>query len=366
MKKIIRLTLLVFLSVICSYQIIAQNLKPGFDKVEYAELLKIAVTQVDSTIYKTTIPAPAFSRLIYRSQSVALDNSWDLWMYSNTIAVLSIRATTKNADSWMENFYAAMLPANGVLKLSDTTEFKYQLATNSRACIHAGWLTGLGYISEDILNKMDSCIEQNITQFIITGHSQGGAISILLTAYLRNLSAQNRFTKPITLKTYSSAAPKPGNLYFAYDYETSTNGGWAFTVVNSADWVPEAPVSIQTERDFNKTNPFAIVNTVIKKQSFPKNLIMRHAYNQLSKPLNKAQKKHEKYLGKLIYKRAKIQLQNQPQPVYAHSSNYTRCGQQIILLADDTYYKLFPDKPNAIFTHHAFEPYLYLLEKLKE
>lgn len=365
MKKLIRLTFLVFLSIISSYQIIAQNLKPGFDKVEYAELLKIAVTQVDTTIYKTNIPKPAFSRLLYRSKSIALDNSWDLWMYNNSIAVISIRATTKNVDSWMENFYAAMLPATGVLKLSDTTLFKYQLATNSRACVHAGWLTGLGYISADILNKMDSCIENNITQFIITGHSQGGAISILLTAYLRNLITQNRFKIPITIKTYSSATPKPGNLYFAYDYETLTYGGWAFTVVNSADWVPEAPVSIQTERDFNKTNPFSIVKTIIKKQSFPKNIMMRHAYYQLSKPLSKAQNKHEKYLGKLIYKRARTQLQNQPQPLYMHTSNYTRCGQQIILLADDTYYKLFPDKPNTIFTHHAFEPYLYLLEKMK-
>ncbi len=366
MKKIIQLTFLGFLSFISSNRIIAQTLKPGFDKAEYAELLKIAVTQVDTSIYKTNIPKPSFSHLAYRSVSIALDNSWDLWIYNNRIAVVSIRATTKKVDSWMENFYAAMLPATGVLRLSDTSLFKYQLATNSRANVHAGWLTGLGYLSGDILNKMDSCIEQNITQFIITGHSQGGAISILLTAYLRNLIAQNRFTKPITIKTYSSAAPKPGNLYFAYDYETTTNGGWAFTVINSADWVPEAPVSIQTEKDFNKTNPFVNVNTIIKKQSFPKNVIMRHAYNQLSKPLSKAQKKHEKYLGKRIYKRAKKQLQNQPQPAYSHTSNYTRCGQQIILLADENYYKLFPDEPKAIFTHHKFEPYLYLLSKMRE
>ena len=50
----------------------------------------------------------------------------------------------------------------------------------------------------------------------------------------------------LNIKTYCSAAPKPGNLFYAYDFEHITEGGWAFNVVNSADWVPELPSTTQT------------------------------------------------------------------------------------------------------------------------
>ncbi len=88
------------------------------------------------------------------------------------------------------------------------------------------------------------------------GHSQGGAIAYLLTAHFYNLQQQGKLPADIRFKTYCSAAPKPGNLYFAYDYETTTRGGWACNVVNAADWVPETPFSVQTVSDFNTTNPF--------------------------------------------------------------------------------------------------------------
>ncbi len=51
-------------------------------------------------------------------------------------------------------------------------------------------------------------------------------------------------------------------------------------------------------------------------------------------------------------------------PQYIHSSNYTRCGQQVILIADEQYYKVFPQDQKRYFIHHAFEAYLYLLDKL--
>ncbi|MBC7384020.1 MAG: lipase family protein, partial [Bacteroidia bacterium] len=275
--------ILLFL-LIGSTHLLAQNLKPGFDKNEFAELIKIAVTQVDTVLYKSKIPKPAFSKLVYRSPAVALDNSWDLWLFNKQTAVISIRATTARAISWTENFYAAMLPASGNLALTDSTHFAYHLAANPNAAVHAGWLTGMAYMAKDILSKIDSCADKGITQFIITGHSQGGAISILLTAYIRYLIKQNRFLTPLTFKTYSSAAPKPGNLYFAYDYEHETYGGWAYTVINSADWVPETPITIQTKNDFNKTNAFSNVNKVIKSLRFPTNLIFRYGFNQLDKP----------------------------------------------------------------------------------
>ncbi len=98
---------------------------------------------------------------------------------------------------------------------------------------------------------------------------------------------ENKIPNDIRFKTYCSAGPKPGNLYFAYDYENITAGGWAYNVVNSADWVPDVPFTVQTVDDFTAVNPFTNAKTMIKKQKFPKNLVLKHIYNQLSKPSKK-------------------------------------------------------------------------------
>jgi hypothetical protein len=65
-----------------------------------------------------------------------------------------------------------------------------------------------------------------------------------MNAQLKHYQTTGKIPKDIRFKTYCSAAPKPGNLYFSYDYEADNQIGWSFTVVNGADWVPELPVSI--------------------------------------------------------------------------------------------------------------------------
>ncbi len=80
-------------------------------------------------------------------------------------------------------------------------------------------------------------------QVIITGHSQGGAIAFLTRSYLHYEQEAGRLPKELIFKSYNGAAPKPGNLYYGYDYDYITRNGWAFTVVNALDWVPETPFS---------------------------------------------------------------------------------------------------------------------------
>jgi len=87
---------------------------------------------------------------------------------------------------------------------------------------------------------------------------------------ISDLKTGNERYKNLTIKTYASAAPKPGNLYYAYEYEAMTQNGWAFNVVNSADWVPEGPFSIQTTNDYNTLNPFKYIDVALQKTSFPK------------------------------------------------------------------------------------------------
>jgi hypothetical protein len=196
------------------------------------------------------------------------------------------------------------------------------------------------------------------------GHSQGGSIAYLLTSHLRNLIKENALPSDIQIKTYCSAAPKPGNLYYAYDYEIFFYKGWAYNVVNSADWVPETPASIQTIDDFNVSNPFTNAKALIKRQKFPNRVAYNYVYNQLDKPSKKTLKRYQKYLGKVASKYIKNHLQEYSEPDYYNSGHYTRAGEYIILTADEDYYKRFPDNNENPFVHHLFEQYLYLVDKL--
>ncbi len=337
---------------------LAQSLKPGFDPVEYSELLKVSAQFGDST-YTSSFPKPERFKSVYRSPDIGLDNKWDLWV-DGTTAVINIRGTTANSTSWLANFYAAMIPAKGELQLSDTETFSYALSNNPRAAVHVGWMVGTGFLVKDILPKLDDYYKRGVKNWLIMGHSQGGSIAFLLTAHLYSLKRQGKLPADMLLKTYCSAGPKPGNLYFAYEYEAMTQGGWAYNVVNSADWVPEMPFSIQTVNDMNITNPFVGADAMIKKQPLVKRLVMRHVYNGLSKPAIQAQKNYEKYLGKLAANTVKKNLNGYVSPEYYKSSHYVRTGSTIVLLADSTYYTRYPDSKTKIFTHHLHPPYLYL------
>jgi len=358
---------LVFNFILISGSLKSQNnvLKPGFDKAEYTEMLKIAVCSADTPWVSPKLIPSDFS-LIYRSPVTGLDNRWDLWSGNENTAVISIRGTTGSSESWLENFFAAMVPATGSMKLTADQSFNYSLSDNPRAAVHAGWLMATGFMSKGILEKIDSCYRKGIWDFIITGHSQGGGISYLLTAYLLNLQKSGTLPADIRFKTYCSAAPKPGNLYFAYDYERMTAGGWGLNVVNSADWVPETPLSIQTIQDFNAVNPFVNAKKTIKKQNFPKRIAMSYAYHKLDRPTRKAVKNYRKYLGELAGKFVKQSLPNYQSPEYLMANNYVRTGTTIVLYADEMYYQNYPDNPEKIFMHHYAGPYLYLVRMMKE
>jgi len=343
----------------------AQHLQPGFDKAEYLELLKLSARQADSA-YFMQLPEPEHFVMTYRSPVVGLDNRWDLWVCEDSAAVISIRGSVRSATSWLANFYAAMVPAKGRLQLSDGDYFDYQLAETPRAAVHVGWLVATAFLSRDIVPKIELGYEQGVDEFLIVGHSQGGAIAYLLTAYLYNLQKEGKLSRDIRFKTYCSAAPKPGNLYFAYEYEHMTAGGWAFNVVNSADWVPETPISIQTLDDFNTTNPFVNAKDVIQQQKLPQRVALNLAYNKLDKPTRKAKENFRKFLGEMTTKSIKEHIEGFDPPAFFDSNHYVRTGRFVVLFADEAYYEYFPDSADEPFVHHIFEPYFYLTERLEE
>lgn len=354
--------LLAFAACLVSGPVLAQttHLKPGFEQAEFIEMLKVAGGFVDSVI----IGEPTTCKRGYRSPILGLDNKWEMWQRTDGVGVISIRGTTLNPLGWLENFYAAMVPATGQLQLGPNETFSYKLAQNPRAAVHAGWLIGMAYLANDIMPKLDSAVKAGTREFIITGDSQGGAIAFLMTSYLHS-QLGNRLPADVRFKTYCIAGPKPGNLYYAYDYEAMTMGGWGFNVVNSADWVPEIPMSIQTTDDFNQTNPFVGIPQAIRSRKFFQRIALNYAFKKLDKPTRKAQKEYQRFLGNYMERIVQKNLPNYRSPAYYKSNHYVRTGQTIVLLANDAYYQQFPNDPKKLFQHHLLKPYFFLGSRLK-
>ncbi|TVR39133.1 MAG: lipase family protein [Cryomorphaceae bacterium] len=364
MKK---LPLLLMLAALMQHSIfIAQEFAPGFNKEEYLEMLRVSVqtTLVDEYIEQFESPV-SFYRA-YQSPVMGLDNYYDLWLNEDrTAAVISIRGTTPEQDSWLENIYAAMIPARGTLQLAPNEMFDYTLAMHPDAAVHAGWTVGMAFIARDVIPKIRDLSHRKIRNIYIVGHSQGGAIAYLLTAHLLHMQKEGTLSEKIRFKTYCSAAPKPGNLYFAYNYEALTQNGWAYNVVNSADWVPEVPISVQTFDDFNRINPFLHVDALIRAQKLPQRIVARHIYNHLDKPTRKAQQRYQKYLGELTERMVQNRLEGLILPPFVASNNYVRTGTTIVLQPDDKYREKYPDDPKEIFGHHQHSPYIFLAEKME-
>ncbi|RXK83809.1 hypothetical protein ESB13_17205 [Filimonas effusa] len=237
----------------------------------------------------------------------------------------------------------------------------YQLAVDSQAYVHAGWLIGLAYLSPFIDKKVDSLLAAGTRSFIVTGHSQGGALAFLTTSYL-HYKFGKRYPD-LQLTAYCSAAPKPGNLYYAYDFDYITRGGHGFRIVNTADWVPETPVSVQTIGDMKYPNPLADAKTTIRKQKFLVRLVLNSMYGKMNRRSLKTMKTYRKYLGHTLFKRVTAVQPQLREPSFVYSSHYITAGAPIILPADSKYYEQFVFDGKNVFVHHSLQAYLYLLNR---
>ena len=276
------------------------------------------------------------------------------------VAVISIRGTVGEMASWLENFYAAMVPATGSLQLNDSTRFDYQLSSDPKAMVHVGWLVGLGCLAPTMVNRIQRAYGEGVREFIIFGHSQGGALAYLTRSYLYYLQQKGVLPADMIVKTYCSAAPKPGNLFYAYDFDFITRGGWGLHVVNAADWVPETPFSVQTLSDFNPVNPFLHVDKALKGSPLLVRWYIKGKFNKLRRRTRRAAGAMRSVLGKVVYRQVSKELKQLREPAYAGGNNYQPAGVPVVLQPDSAYYRIFPNDPAKIFQHHAFEPYYML------
>ncbi|RXK83808.1 hypothetical protein [Filimonas effusa] len=95
----------------------------SFDTALYSDLLHLNMKYIgDTTQQQYKFSTGVYTRLL-RSPEVGLYNLCEVYQRNDGTAIISLRGTIGKAESWMENFLAAMLPATGSLQLTDNTRF---------------------------------------------------------------------------------------------------------------------------------------------------------------------------------------------------------------------------------------------------
>lgn len=364
--RIIRPLMLFLIVNLSTLTFAAKKITPNFSIDEYIVTLKMNFCQYGE-INDSMLCKPVEWQRIYRSPVVGMDNRFDIWQRDgDSLIGISIRATTPRTISWMENFYTAMIPAKGLLKVNDSTTFHYCFAEKLDAAVHIGWTYALGAMEKDLLSQIMQHYVLGRREFLIFGHSQGGALSYLSFAHFHYLQKQGKLPSDLRFKMYSSAGPKVGNIHFAYDFESYTPMAWAFNVINPEDWIPLMPFAVQTTEDMTATQPFKFIKKGLKTQKIIPRVAMSTAYKGVDRKTKKARKALKKNLGKRVGKQVHKSRTQFEQPAFHHSHNYCRAGNTIILTPTEKYYKFYPQSSDDIFIHHMMEPYLMLAEAWKE
>lgn len=155
----IKLTIFFFV-VISSYSYSQHNyisFGPGFNALECDALLRLNQFTIDSNLASGFYENHTllFQRK-YKSDSIGLDNAWQLWIREDSTLIILLQGTTADAKSILSDFYCAMLPSTGIIHYSSTDSFSYQLAKDPRAAVHAGFMVGFSYLAKDMAPKIDS------------------------------------------------------------------------------------------------------------------------------------------------------------------------------------------------------------------
>ncbi|WP_050996125.1 lipase family protein [Myroides injenensis] len=358
-------SIFVFILMFATISINAQVLKDAANKDEIINSLTLAM-DIHTPIGKDSLKALTHYENLYRSQDMGLANAWGLYYNSdNNVYEIAIRGSINSTLSWLANYYAAMIPANGSIEIANNKIVSYKFSSDDRASVHSGWTISTLYLLEDIKPKLDSIIHTGARDIIISGHSQGAAIATLITAYFYQQKEANILPLDLNIKTYALAVPKPGNLYFAYQYEKMTKL-WSYSIVNTQDWVPEVPPTTQTFYDFNTISPLSEseLKSTFKKISWPKRIIAKTIFSGIERKPVKSVKKYKKYLGHFVFKEINKSLPELKEPTYRFESGYTRCSNPIVLdgLHDQEYQKEF-NIPDFIMTHHNPPAYIFLAKK---
>lgn len=351
----------------CQQKKESASILSGYDKTELASLIPVmerAYDAADIGGFKT--PEPEGIKQVFRSKVSPLMNRFDVWITNNNTAVIAIRGSIVDPGglSFTAAFYSPMVPAIGKIKMSDSKTFEYKVAETPGAAVHLGMLLGLGHISDELLSQIKEQYGKGVRNFILLGHSQGSGIGFLATSYIRYLQKDGQLPSDFRLKTYLIAAPKVGNLQYAYDYQKLNNGGWAMAVNNVLDWVPCIGMTFQTAIDFPKISPFYDMKGFLASINFPAGPKFDASYNKFLAVGPAMTNQMLAIIHENVYPRVIKAMPGYVEPTLLGTFDFERSGDLVPLYPDAAYYKIFPQDTVHFqaWENHSVYPY-YLLVK---
>ena len=357
---------------------------PGFNLEEAKQLMSLCAAMEEPTPPLDPPPFPANWTIIFDSGDLEpFDNRWQLVANKeipNRYAIV-IRGTVNTFKSILADLLAVMVRANGSVDFKqDGKEYSltYQMAEtgNDRAGVHLGFTIAtliLMYHPESgILSKLMDLPANS--EIFVAGHSQGAAIATLCRSLLNYPANFSCFldSSHFQYKTYLFAQPRPGNDFFANDFDMiSSSNGMAFKVNNNRDWIPQVPITFESPWDANEPNPlsvlaskgvFRLILTIIHKI-----VLFVHKKAHVRKHMRKADYlkhffKHEKFQQMVCTgeksKPVKPEDLNIVFPDILGTLNFVNCGSPYILKGVSW---TNPDNPDDSFWQHHPAMYYYLL-----
>lgn len=235
----------------------------GFSGIEAKEMMALSSSFTFDDLFgsdKDIIPRKY--KKVFTSEVKGMDNKCKIFQDEKT-AVICFRGSTDKGISWVENFYSAMVPGKGIIEIKKK-EYPYTFADDENAAVHAGYALAIMFLSDEFIPQIQTLEKKGVHHFIITGHSQGGALSTLCRTYLENhadLSNKNQY------KTYAFGNPMSGNREFAAEYDKKySDNGTAFSIVNLQDPIPYMPMNY--EEDEKAISKKKLVNWITGKEDF--------------------------------------------------------------------------------------------------
>ena len=213
------------------------QLSSGFEPAEARDMIALCNSFTFLDLYGSDEEIiPEGYELVHTSSIIGMDNLFQVYR-KGEVGVINLRGSTAHKDSWMENFYSVMIPAQDTIVI-DSLPHPYVFGKEDSCSVHAGYALAIAFLVDSVEHQIHELRQSGVRHFLITCHSQGGALAQLLMAYVHH-HPDSRIRDNF-YKTYAFASPKPGNKIFAQEY-TKNHKGYSYDVINPADLIPRFP-----------------------------------------------------------------------------------------------------------------------------